>query len=132
MGMPAILGSIGLNITKTPSSEVWAWSWQAQGSSPSSLTFFDNLPRANVSLSAPWRFFWFTENRANYYDLELKETYNQAGNPVIIGTMAPPMFYAQGGVAEFAGSADLDVSASFSGSIHRFSDLECKSELPPS
>lgn len=132
LGMPAVLGTFSLNITNNQDIEVWTWTWRVDGGEPSSLTFSDSPPSLPVTFSAPSRYFWFNENMVNYYDNTFLESYDQAGNPTAVGTMAEPMMYAQGDDPAFAGTATLAKAASFDGTIHRFTDLECKNEIPPS
>lgn len=131
LGMPAILGNFSLAEMSNQGIDLRTWSWSAVGGQPSNLSFTSNPPDVAVTFTSPSRFFWFTGNQVNYYDNTFVEDRNQVDEPATVGTMAEPMLYAKGGVADFVGSATWARKASFSGTIHRFSDLECKNELPP-
>jgi hypothetical protein len=131
-GLPAVLGSFTLNATSNQGIDIQAWTWKTADGDPSTLTVSNNPPPVPVTFTDPSRFFWFNGNQVSYYANTFVDTRNQVGNPTAVGTMSEPMMYERGGVSTFSGTALLSEKASFGGTIHRFSDLECKNEIPPS
>lgn len=130
IGLPAFWGDFELSTSDAGDLRSWAWTWNAPNEAASSLTFTDNPPQVTVDRTAPGRFFWFTEGEVRYFDNEFVERLNQAANPVVTGSMAVPMMYAGRGVEPFLGAGNAVAESHFSGTFHRFGDLECKQPVP--
>lgn len=132
LGMPAHLGTFSLDSTAYPGLETMTWTWSEDGGQPSTLTVADNPPSSPATRTMVDRFFWFDGDRVSYYDATFVHKVNAAGDPTAVGSLSEPMMYAKGGVSAYVGTAAFSKQASFDGTIHRFGDLECKHELPPS
>lgn len=129
-GMPSILGTFDLAKGQAGGVQTWDWTWSADGQPASSLLFMDNPPDVPVKFRSPIRIFWFEGTGVSYMDVELVHAANQVSNPTAAGTFAPPMFYARGSNPAYAGIGVPSDAASFTATIHRFSDLLCAEPLP--
>lgn len=124
-GLPAYLGTFNLTKEDLNGVRTYEWRWAAEGQGESSLAFHDNGTAGSDEFPTGFRFFWFTESGVSFLDLEMVTNVNRASDQTVSGTMSSPMLYANAGNPVYAGNGIPAFEAHFSGTIHRFSDLQC-------
>jgi hypothetical protein len=102
--------------------------WGLAGQTQSFITFPLDTAQRDGFPEPDWRFFWFNATNVSYLDLVL--SYDEPGvfGRIGHGELYPPMLAAKY-TNQFADSANWFLNGTMSGTIHRFSDFECKHPL---
>lgn len=129
-GLPAFLGSISLAKDEQPGVTTWNWWWQVEGNPKSNFVNVVTSPLPHhSSMRDLSRLAWFPEaGGVTYFDTTFVGAFDSATQPIVYGTIASPMVYANAGSPLFPGLGSIREGA-YSATMYRFGDFECKNPI---
>lgn len=131
LAMPAHFGAFTFNSTDAPDFSVFKWTWQEPNGPISELTY--SRADGPTGHSTPVdRVFWRDGKAASFMDWQMDDTQPLANSDTAVGWLRSPMLYAQSGNEFYSSSLAtlIDPGGAYTGTIHRFGDLQCKQPLP--